>query len=51
MDYELTFWIVAPIVCILLMLIRSARRMRTEERRQEWNELHADDFNKDLWEE
>lgn len=51
MDYELLFWIVAPIALPLLVLVRSALRMRAEDRKREWNKLHADDFNKDIWEE
>lgn len=51
MDYELLFWIVAPVALPLLVLVWSALRMRAEDRKREWNKLHADDFNKDIWEE
>lgn len=50
MDYELLFWTVAP-VALPLLLVWSALRMRAEDRRREWNKLHADDFNKEFWEE
>ena len=51
MDCELLFWIIAPVTCILLILSCFALHAQTEHHQHEWNKLHNDDFNKDLWEE
>ena len=51
MDYELLFWVGTPIACALLILSCFALHAQAERHQHEWNKVHADDFNKDLWEE
>lgn len=44
MDYELIFWVAAPFVLVAgIFLCAWWKDWRAEE--------HADDFNKDLWED
>jgi hypothetical protein len=51
MDYELIFWVTAPFVLIATIFLRAWWKERRAERARRWEEEHADDFNKDLWED
>lgn len=51
MDYELIFWVTAPFVLFALLVVRELWLDWKEEAERRWNKEHADDFNKDLWED
>jgi hypothetical protein len=51
MDYELIFWVAAPFVLIAAVFLCAWWKERRAERARRWEEEHADDFNKDLWED
>lgn len=51
MDYELIFWVCAAVVIPIILIGFVAYRIRSNERAEEWRREHADDFNKDLWED
>jgi hypothetical protein len=51
MDYELIFWVIAPFVLIAAIFLRTWWKDRKAEKAGRWAKEHADDFNKDLWED
>lgn len=51
MDYELIFWVTAPFVLIATIFLCAGWKERKAEKARRWKKEHADDFNKDLWEE
>ena len=51
MDYELIFWVAAPFVLIAAILLYTEWKEWKAEEARRWEEEHADDFNKDLWED
>lgn len=51
MDWELIFWVTSPIVAILSIFVYGyLQDKKYLDKKKNWQE-HADDFNKDLWEE
>lgn len=51
MDYELIFWVAAPFVFIAGIFLRALWKDWKAEKASRWAKEHADDFNKDLWED
>lgn len=51
MDYELIFWVTTPFVLIVGIFLHAWWKERKAEKANRWEEEHADDFNKDLWED
>lgn len=51
MDYELIFWVAAPFVLVAGIFLGAWWKERKAEKASRWAEEHADDFNKDLWED
>jgi hypothetical protein len=51
MDYELIFWVVAPFVLMGIIIGRMYLQARRSQQKADWEREHADDFNKDIWED
>lgn len=51
MDWELIFWVVSPFVLIAAIFLCAGWKEWKAAEARRWEEEHADDFNKDLWED